>query len=61
MTLAEIIVFILLIAAVCFILSPLQKRLENKLYHFFRARKAGSDYSSTIDVTNTIKKDQKDE
>ena len=63
MTFAEIVIFVLLIAAVCFVLSPLQKRLEKKLYDFFRARKSRSnrDSESTIDVTDSIKKEKKDE
>ncbi len=61
MTFAEIIVFILLVIAVCFILSPLQKKLEKILYSFFKSRKSNFNADSTIDVTNSIKKDKKDE
>ena len=61
MTFAEIIVFILLIVAVAFALSPLQKRLEKKLYTFFRSKNQSSNNNSTIDVTNSIKKEPEDE
>ncbi len=61
MTFAEIIVFILLITVVSFALSPLQKKLEKKFYNFFKSRKSHSDNGPIIDVTNSIKKDKKDE
>lgn len=61
MTFAEIIVFMLLIAVVWLVLSPLQKRLEKKLYTYFRSQKSESDLSSTIDVTDSIKKDTQHE
>ncbi len=61
MTFAEIIIFILLVTVFSFVLSPLQKKLERKLYTFFKSRNSRPNDGSIIDVTNSIEKDKKNE
>lgn len=61
MTFAEIIIFILLVTVFSFVLSPLQKKLERKLYTFFKSRNSRPHDGSIIDVTNSIEKDKKNE
>ena len=59
MTLVEIFLFFLAGAAVYFLLAPVQRSLEAKLYKFFRRRTRGS--GPVIDITDYSKKDKKDE
>ena len=57
MTFAEIVIFILIGAAIFFLLSPLQKWLEVHLYRFFRSKRK-SDPGQIIDITDYTKKDK---
>jgi len=53
MTFAEIVIFVLLAIVVVFVLSPLQKKLEKRLYKLFRSKASGS--GPIIDVTDYSK------
>jgi hypothetical protein len=59
MTFAEIVVFILLAVFIGFLLLPLQKWLERRLYRFFRSK--NSSPGPIIDVTDYKKKDKQNE
>jgi membrane protein implicated in regulation of membrane protease activity len=60
MTLAEVVIFIVLALALCLLFSPLQKRLETRLYRFFRESRPSQRGGRIIDVTDSIKKKDKD-
>ena len=55
MTFAEIILLIVVVSLIYYFLRPLQKRLENIFYNFFRS--SSNDQGPIIDVT-PIKKDK---
>jgi hypothetical protein len=56
MTIVELFVFVLAVIAVYFLLKPLQRRIENYLYKFFRSKTRGS--GPVIDITDYSKKDK---
>ncbi len=58
MTLAEILIFILIACALYVTMGPLQKRLESRLYKFFRSKSQGNE-RPVIDITDRSKKEKK--
>ena len=58
MTFAEIVVFVLLVTVIGFIFSPLQKRLETRIYKMLRNKRSGP--GRIVDITDYTKKDKPD-
>ena len=56
MTFAEIVIFILLAVGIGFLLSPLQKKMETRLFKFFRSKSSSS--GPIIDVTPSSEKEK---
>jgi hypothetical protein len=57
MNFLEIAIFIGLVFLLYFFLSPVQRRLEWKIYKIFRKTKNKND--TIVDITDTIKKENK--
>lgn len=55
MELVEWVVFILVAAAIYKLMGPLRKKIEHRLYRFFRGNKAGP--SRVVNITDYKKKD----
>ena len=58
MTFAELIILVAVGAALCFLMRPIQRRLESRFYKFFRSRSRHSG-KSVIDITDYSKKGKK--
>jgi hypothetical protein len=58
MTFAEILLSMVVVALLFRVLRPIQRRLEARLYHFFRSRGPRARDQVIIDITDYNKKDQ---
>jgi hypothetical protein len=56
----EVVVFLVAVFGLYWLLRPLQRRLERKLYNFFRAKTHVKGHR-VIDITDSLKRENSDD